>query len=280
MPERAQPAASLPKPEGNVNVQRGEHHQKIAAMNRFWSTSKTMASPHRSPGRDGSLQARIRSAWRFAASKGAIVPAFAPGGLLSILLHGVVLVLLALALRTTPPFRPAMEWASVEIVDEAEVPRPQPPAPSPVPGPARPSAPVPGAASGPIRAEHMLSGALLSGPYGAAMKRELGQMEGETRTMQLCNIEAMAQIDRWQANGAHARGVVAYARSTPRLQRSVFRAAGAAVDLRGHWFRLSYSCELAGDGTVSGFEFKLGSEIGAEDWERFSLPPPGQFRLD
>lgn len=131
-----------------------------------------------------------------------------------------------------------------------------------------------------IRAERMLSQVLLSGPYGAAMKRELGRVDGETRLVQLCNIEAMAQIDQMQADGAHAQRVVAYARSVPKKRHSAIVAPGAAVDIRGRWVRLGYTCELAPDGKVTGFEFRLGAEIGPEDWERFSLPPPGKTALD
>ncbi|HRE20430.1 MAG TPA: DUF930 domain-containing protein [Rhabdaerophilum sp.] len=220
-----------------------------------------------------------------------------PGTAASLLLHGVLLVSLGLTWRASPKPMSLTEWSAVEIVDEHQemtmLPSvfPAPPAsvssltrdqPSTEPprAPTRlPQAPG-GADGGKVRAERMFSQALLAGPYGAAMKRELGRMEGETRLVQLCNIEAMAQIDQMRTDRTHAQRVVAYARSMPQVRRSFIRAPGAAVDLGGRWMRLGYTCELAPDGKVAGFEFRLGAEITAKDWERFSLPPPGRTALD
>ncbi len=220
-----------------------------------------------------------------------------PGFGFSVLLHGVLLLALAAIWRTPAKVMPAIEWPAVEIVDEAALlppvsSRPQQPVPArsdndPVTEPApeanaRPPVPphAPAAPTGVIRAGRMLSRTLLAGPYGAAMKREIGRMEGETRTIQLCNIEAMAQIDQIQSDSAHAQRVVAYARSAPQRRWTVISAPGAAVDLRGRWLRLGYTCELDPNGEIAGFTFSLGSEIRQEDWERFSLPPPGRTALD
>lgn len=221
-----------------------------------------------------------------------------PGLGFSLLLHGAMLLALAAIWRAPVRIVPAIEWPAVEIVDEPALapsavssrpeqpvpapsdnlapPEPAPDASAPSPAPLR----IPAAPNGAIRAERMLSHALLAGPYGIAMKRELGRMEGETRTVQLCNIEAMAQIDQLQPDGAHARRVVAYARSVPERRRAAIAAPGAAVDLRGRWLRLGYTCELDPEGGIVGFEFRLGGEIRPEDWERFSLPPPGRKALD
>jgi hypothetical protein len=67
-----------------------------------------------------------------------------------------------------------------------------------------------------------------------------------------------------------------------RMKTSIFRpavlegtkltATGGAVRSAGHWYALSFSCDLTNDWMkATSFAYQLGHEIPKEDWDRLGL---------
>jgi hypothetical protein len=208
----------------------------------------------------------------------------------SILLHLVVGITLFWITAPVPRYPAVREALPIEILSEADFARllPKPVQPPPVlrQTPQAPdTAPTETPAAGPdihapITAGRMMSEALQNGPLGARMRAELASMGDETRLQQLCNIEAMAQIEH--AHPAfHAHKVVAYASGAVETGPDLLIARHAAVEANGGWHHLTYRCALApGHHTLKGMELAIGKPIPPAYWERYNLPAPGRRALD
>ena len=105
----------------------------------------------------------------------------------------------------------------------------------------------------------------------------LATTAGAERIVQLCNIEAMAQIAEWDRDmdpDFDPDFVVATARSTERLEGNRLGPEGAAVHSGETWYDLKFKCELSTSAeTVAAFEFDLGAAIPLLEVERLGLPP-------
>jgi hypothetical protein len=123
------------------------------------------------------------------------------------------------------------------------------------------------------RSETLLSAAEISDPKHKRLKAKLDQLESGTRTIQICNLEAILQITRSEVQ-FHPTMVVAYATQDVVATDELLTANGAAFESEGNWYHLSYRCRIAPrSSTVQGFEFAIGKAIPAKDWEADSLPP-------
>ena len=71
-------------------------------------------------------------------------------------------------------------------------------------------------------------------------------------------------------------------RRADRMKTSIFKpavldgtrltASGGAVRSAGHWYALSFTCDLSSDWMkATSFTFRLGAEIPQADWERLGL---------
>lgn len=90
---------------------------------------------------------------------------------------------------------------------------------------------------------------------------------------QRCNAKAMGEIDH-DHRDMHPDELVAYAFADPVTKGSTLEATGAAVRSRGKWYRLSYVCETAQDGTqVLTFSYSLGGVVSRDEWEGHYLVP-------
>jgi hypothetical protein len=121
-------------------------------------------------------------------------------------------------------------------------------------------------------AERMLSGAEISNPKRERLRKQLGQLEANTRAIQICNLEAILQIT---GSGLEFRpvAVVAYAMAGVVTNGDIVVADGAAFQSDGEWYHLSFRCRISpSTRQVQGFEFATGAAIPGQDWEAHSLP--------
>ncbi len=207
-----------------------------------------------------------------------------------------ILLGVLLAIRTVSSFAPAIETSvEIELVDPESlapaVPPPTPaqaPAPAPVteiapapqsapttPPPDKPIAPpVPPPADPPamITAKTLHSESVLANPRSRGAREALKTLEASERVEQLCNLEAMSQIHAWKAEFEPDR-VVAFAMAGVKLTKSALEAEGAAFRSRKQWYGLRFRCEMAANGKVAGFQFRVGEAIPRSEWAAHDLPP-------
>lgn len=176
-----------------------------------------------------------------------------------------------------PP--PALE-KSARILPEAPAPS-RPDTPERVPSGAgspvtasreQTAAAAPQATSGLIRAKNLYAAAALAEPQSRRARTRLRMLVSDDRTIQLCNLEAMEQVARWDTS-LRPDHVIAYAKLDIRFSGEWLEAEGAALHSDSRWFELEYRCQAAGDlESVTGFEFRLGEKIPYRDWSRYNLP--------
>jgi Domain of Unknown Function (DUF930) len=122
------------------------------------------------------------------------------------------------------------------------------------------------------RSKTMLSEAEISDPKHKPLKAKLGELEPGTRTVQICDLEAILQIAR-SGLQYHPETVVAYAMADVVRKGELLVANGAAFQSNGSWYNLSFRCRISPRSQiVQGFEFAIGTAIPREDWETHGLP--------
>lgn len=206
----------------------------------------------------------------------------------SLLFHALLVVALLLSpaaprLMQPPDASVAVDILTLRQFHAAVDPKPEPAAP-PVAGPAPslpenaalpPAAPPiePKAPSGMIAAKTMLSEKALADPRSGQARRELATFADSERVMQLCNLEAMNQVEAWRSDFQPDR-LVAYARSEVKTNGETVIADGAAFRSRQNWYDMKFRCEVTPDhAKVVAFEFQVGNAVRREDWENLNLPP-------
>lgn len=209
-----------------------------------------------------------------------------PAALCFHLLFGLLLAIRAIS-SFTPPIETSVE---VELVapealtppvpaqapapPTAEVPSPPQPAPTTTPPerPATPPVPPPAEPPAMITARTLHSESVLANPRSRGAREALKTLEASERVEQLCNLEAMSQIHAWKAEFEPDR-VVAYAMASTKLTKSALEAEGAAFRSRKQWYGLHFRCEMAANGKVAGFQFRVGEAIPRSEWAAHDLPP-------
>jgi hypothetical protein len=210
----------------------------------------------------------------------------------SLLFHAIVAVAVSGVL-----FRPIVvkyeNEIDVEVIDQKDLPKaPEPPIASlRAPADARtvrdavqPSGSGPGKPAEPptyksqeigngwYRSKMMLSEAEISDSKHKTLKAKLGQLESATRTVQICDLEAILQITK-SGLQYHPETVVAYAMADVLRKGELLVANGAAFQSDGSWYNLSFRCRVSPRSRiVQGFEFAIGTAIPREDWETHGLP--------
>jgi hypothetical protein len=126
---------------------------------------------------------------------------------------------------------------------------------------------------GMIRATRLYSAAILDNPKSRKAKTRLRQLVSEDRIIQLCNLEALEQVHRWDPQFT-PNFLVAYAKSDVRLTgRQAIEADGGAFHDGNSWYEIRFRCETSADlASVVAFEFAVGREIPRSKWEAYSLP--------
>lgn len=203
------------------------------------------------------------------------------GVIVSALLH-LLLVLALIALARPFRFDAPME----EVVDLQLVPAPPaetkpaiaetPLQPSASPAePRQETAPTPAAPQQPAmqKATTMLSAGVLADPRSRQTREALPTLELGTRLEQICNLEAMAQVAKWDKTYRPDR-VVAYAMANTKVKSGVITATGAALRSGGNWYNLTFNCGILPETEqVQSFEFALGKPIPREEWAEHGLSP-------
>jgi hypothetical protein len=143
--------------------------------------------------------------------------------------------------------------------------------------PAKPPAPAL-AADGLIRAERLVSDDILRDRRSREARAALRRFSLEDRMLQLCGLEAMAQIAMREPS-FHADRVAAHASAAPKISGVHVMAEGAAAHAVGktpaatRWAALRFDCALSEDrAQVVAFAFALGADIPRQRWEEFGLP--------
>ncbi|KRE23706.1 hypothetical protein ASE66_00055 [Bosea sp. Root483D1] len=214
-----------------------------------------------------------------------------PGLAVALCFH--ILLGVLLAIRTVSSFAPANETSiDVELVSPealtppalapapAQAPAPQPaaeivPPPQPppaLPPPDKPVVPSPPEPPAMITARTLHSESVLANPRSRGAREALKTLDATERIEQLCNLEAMGQIHAWKAEFEPDR-VVAFAMAGTKLTKSALEAEGAAFRSRKQWYGLRFRCEMAANGKVASFQFRVGEAIPRREWAAHDLPP-------
>jgi hypothetical protein len=153
---------------------------------------------------------------------------------------------------------------------ESEPPASPPPATAALPPSSTTLEPAPPA--GMIRAEKMLADDALAAPGASAAKKVLAKLDPEERRLQLCNLEAVAQIEATRGDLRPER-IIGYAKGEEDLKGNEIAADGAAFKSGGQWYLLSFRCRLSSDGEhVVGLDYRVGAPIPRSEWTRLGLP--------
>jgi hypothetical protein len=122
-----------------------------------------------------------------------------------------------------------------------------------------------------VKPGRMLSGQELASPRNRSARLEMSRMAPEERAIQLCNVEAMAQIAAWKT-ALRPDSLVAYAMADIVVSGETLVADGAAFRSRRNWYAVHFRCTLRPDhAEVDGFEFRVGDPIPRRLWADHAL---------
>jgi Domain of Unknown Function (DUF930) len=126
-----------------------------------------------------------------------------------------------------------------------------------------------------VKPTRMLSEMILNDPRSRKAKETLSVMAADEQMIQLCSIEAMAQVGAWKET-FQPDLLVAYAMKGIKISGYSLLADGAAFHSDQKWYNIKFKCELAPDHRrVTAFEFLVGDAIPQSRWERLNLPKGG-----
>jgi hypothetical protein len=210
----------------------------------------------------------------------------------SALLHAILLVLLlhqARALPDAPPEHsiaidlvtaaqyaaatavPAIVTAPASRASVAQPPSKAPPVvpPSPVPPTSVPS-------SGMVHPTQLLGASVLAEPASKEVRETLPLLGGDERKVQLCSIEALAQIHAVDPK-LDPDVLVAYAMADMDVNASGVTADGGAFRSQKQWYGFKFRCAVAADlKSVTDFSFAIGEPIPKSEWESHDLTAEDQ----
>lgn len=116
--------------------------------------------------------------------------------------------------------------------------------------------------------------AIWIGPAHAADSRfynSLKQLDSATRLEQVCDIEAMRQIDR-DSNPYHPDRAKSDVLSAPRHAGDTVKGTGGAFRSKGKWYAYSFTCKGSPDHyKVLSFSYKIGAPIPENKWASYGL---------
>jgi hypothetical protein len=105
----------------------------------------------------------------------------------------------------------------------------------------------------------------------SSIDKALAKLPPEFRSHQACILRGLNAVKR-EPLLRKADRMNASIFSQPVLEGTKLTAKGAAVRSGGHWYALSFSCDLTSDWMkATSFSFALGSEIPEKDWDRLGL---------
>jgi Domain of Unknown Function (DUF930) len=209
-------------------------------------------------------------------------------GLLSTLLHLALLKWLVAYLRPPAAFAPLPE-TEIVLATRSEIENDKAPAADTAPplAPKSPpeiqarsppaDAPAPDQRSEPrsnawAQSRVILSSRELADPRNRKTVETLKRLEPQTRSQQLCDFEAILQINR-QFHEYAADFVIAYATEAAVQKGDAVIARGAAFHSNGQWYKLAFECQLSSSQRdVAHLKFKIGDAIPGDRWADLNLP--------
>lgn len=206
----------------------------------------------------------------------------------SLAVHLIFLLALLLVVPKPAPPRPSERRVSVEILDPGQFEAIIGPSAARLPPPRLPEGlglpatppdiisfpadlPPPPRSGETIVPQRFLSADALADPRSAKALAALPRLASDERVVQLCSIEALAQIAA--ADPEYDPDLLAaYSMGDIRLAARSIAANGAAFRSRGQWYGLAFECELtAALDAVAAFEFTIGKAIPHEQWASHDL---------
>lgn len=121
------------------------------------------------------------------------------------------------------------------------------------------------------KATQLFSGKTLASPRSRQARRMLATLSGGERNLQLCNLEALEQINRFRPGSAPDL-VAPYAMKPEKVSGNSIEVDGGAFRSRRNWFNIRFSCEVDAAGqTVVAFAFAIGDAIPRDQWQEHNL---------
>jgi hypothetical protein len=126
--------------------------------------------------------------------------------------------------------------------------------------------PAPAAASPQIKGalhvpKRFYAQAMLRGPGMEAAKAAIAKLPPQRRMVQMCNIEAMAQVGR-AASRYNPDALIANAFAPPASSGQTFTVSGGAFRSGGNWYGLSFACTVTADSSdIANFSFRIGDAV-------------------
>ncbi|GHA30429.1 hypothetical protein GCM10007989_27750 [Devosia pacifica] len=220
------------------------------------------------------------------------------GAPVSLGLHGAAITVLGLAQATQPePPRPVRSIA-VEILSESQflsrttpvAPQvSQPDAPDLVAQPeaakdealsprtAKEIAAAPSGEPEMISADQFYASAVLNNSANTEVINNLPLLAPSEQTVQLCNIEAIEQVNASES-ALEADIVVGYAYGEILVDDTTVEVDGGALRSEREWYHFRFRCEVAPDRrSVSHFEYAIGEQIPHEEWDSHYLNSNDDF---
>jgi hypothetical protein len=210
----------------------------------------------------------------------------------SVLLHALLLALLLHQGKTLPDAPPehsiaidlvtAAQYAAATAVpaivtaplSRASVAQPPPKAP-PV-APQSPAPPTNAPPSGMVHPTRLLGASVLAEPASKEVRETLPLLGGDERKVQLCNIEALAQIHAADPK-LDPDVLVAYAMADMDVSAAGVTADGGAFRSQRKWYGFKFRCEVSTDlKAVTDFSFAIGEPIPKSEWESHDLTADDQ----
>lgn len=124
-----------------------------------------------------------------------------------------------------------------------------------------------------VTASQLYTEKMLASPKNKKVRQALRKLATEEHLIQLCNLEAMEQVHRWDTT-FRPDYVVAYAMSDPKIAPTAIDAEGGAFRSGRRWYKIRFQCSVTADiSKVVAFAFAVGNEIPEREWRGRNLAP-------
>ncbi|EJJ25860.1 DUF930 domain-containing protein [Rhizobium sp. CF142] len=121
------------------------------------------------------------------------------------------------------------------------------------------------------QANELFSAKTLASPRSRQARKMLATLSGGERNLQLCNLEALEQINRSRP-GSKPDLVAPYAMKPEKISGNSVEVEGGAFRSKRNWFNIRFHCEVDPAGkTVTAFAYAIGDAIPKDLWQEHNL---------